>query len=119
MNRLHQAITIAAAIACVAAGNAFADDITIDPHPFVSTLTRAQVQEELREFQASGVNPWSALYDPIARMRPVNSRVQVVSDYLQSREMVAAFTSEDSGSSYLSALATVGVARDMELAQAD
>ena len=37
--------------------SAFADDITIDPNPFVSSRTRAEVQCEARPVQAVGGQP--------------------------------------------------------------
>jgi hypothetical protein len=45
MNRITTLAAIALSFA--AAGSAFADDITIDHTPFVSQMTRAQVQQEL------------------------------------------------------------------------
>jgi hypothetical protein len=89
------------ALAAAAAGNAFADDITIDPTPFVSTQSRAQVQAELKQFQQSGTDPWSMQYDPLAGFTSSRTRAQAEAEYLASRKEVAALTSEDSGSAYL------------------
>ncbi|HMA08735.1 MAG TPA: DUF4148 domain-containing protein [Ramlibacter sp.] len=88
-------------LAAAAAGNAFADDITIDTTPFVSTKSRAQVQAELKQFQQSGSDPWAMQYDPLARFTSSRSRAQVEAEYLASRQEVAAMTGEDSGSAYL------------------
>lgn len=98
MNRNH-ALSLAFALA--AAGNAFADDITIDPHPFVSTASRAEVQEELRQFRMSGNSPWADDYNPIAQFRGGMTRAQAIAGYMGSRDAVSAFTAEDSGSTYL------------------
>ena len=91
---------LALALAATATG-AFADDITIDPTPFVSTATRAQVQAELAAFQESGRDPWARQYDPLADFRSQRSREEVKAEYVQARDRVAAFTGEDSGSAYL------------------
>jgi Domain of unknown function (DUF4148) len=80
---------------------AFADDITIDPNPFVSTATRAEVQSEQAAFEASGRDPWSRQYNPLDDFTSQRSRDEVRSEYMQVRDRVAAFTGEDSGSAYL------------------
>ena len=102
MNRYLVSSLLAIAAAAVTT-NALADDITIDPNPFVSTLSRAQVQAELKQFRAAGIDPWAQDYNPIAGFRGTESRAQVTADYLRSRDAVTAFTGEDSGSAYLSA----------------
>ncbi len=99
MNR-KIAIAVLSAAAAVA-GNAFADDITIDTTPFASTLSRAQVQGELAQYKRSGVNPWSISYNPLRGFQSTTSRAAVVAEYLTSRDQVAAFTGEDSGSTVL------------------
>lgn len=92
---------LALCIACGCSGAAFADDITIDPHPFVATASRAQVQEELRQFRMAGINPWADDYNPLAQARGTMTRGEVTAGFLADRKMVAAFSAEDSGSSYL------------------
>lgn len=91
------------AITAAASASAFADDITIEDHPFVPTLTREQVRGELAQFKASGVDPWAENYDPLAGFASTKTRAQVTAEYLQSRDEVSAFTGEDSGSTYLAA----------------
>ena len=91
------------------AGSALADDITIDPHQFVSTKTRAEVQAELAAFQASGVDPWSMTYEPLQSFRSTASRGDVVADYLRSRDQVHELTGEDSGSAYLAQAHGAGI----------
>ena len=101
MNRylLASALAIAAASANVA----FADDITVDPHPFASTLTRAEVQGQLQQYRREGVNPWSTSYNPIARFQSGRTRAEVTAEYIRSRDEVAALNGEDSGASWLAA----------------
>jgi hypothetical protein len=98
MNRAH---AISLAIALVAAGNAFADDITMDPKPFVSTASRSQVQDELTQSRRAGINIWADDYNPMVDFRSSTTRAEVTAEFLASRNAVAAFTAEDSGSSYL------------------
>ncbi|MDP3761658.1 MAG: DUF4148 domain-containing protein [Ramlibacter sp.] len=100
-----------AAFAAIASSAARADDITIDATPFQSTRTRAEVQADLFQYKKAGVNPWSTSYNQLAQFKSVKSRDQVQAEYRAERQAVAALTSEDSGSAYLTQLAatrTVG-----------
>ncbi|AMO24080.1 hypothetical protein GCM10027034_17700 [Ramlibacter solisilvae] len=101
---MNRKLAFALVSACMAAGPAFADDITVDPNPFVSTLTRAQVTEELMQFRHSGVNPWADDYNLMAS-GGTTTRAEVQAAYRASRDEVAAFTGEDSGSAYMSRMA--------------
>lgn len=98
---MNRNIVLAAVFAATVSGNVLADDITIDPTPFVSTRTRAEVQAELFQFKQGGTSPWSIQYNPLATFKSTVSREAVTAAYLSSRSEVAAFTGEDSGSSYL------------------
>ena len=98
MNRAH---AISLAIALAAAGNALADDITMEPKPFVSTASRSQVQDELMQSRKAGINIWADDYNPTADFRSSMTRAEVTAEFLASRNAVAALTAEDSGSSYL------------------
>ena len=98
---MTRSLAIAIAIACAAAGSAYAGDITIDPNPFVSTATRAQVREELRQLQQSGVNPWATDYDQLADLRSEKTRAQVTTEYAGSREAADSLGREDSGATYV------------------
>jgi hypothetical protein len=99
MNRkLASALVLAAA---AVAGNAFADDITIDSTPFVSSKSRAEVQAELGQFKQAGTSPWSIQYNQLAAFKSGKSRDEVTAEYVASRNQVAAFNAEDSGSAYL------------------
>jgi hypothetical protein len=96
MNRQFATTLVLAAAAF--AGNAFADDITVDNSRFVSTTSRAQVQAQLTQRTP---NVWSNQYNPLATFKAEKSRDQVTAEYIASRNQVAAFNSEDSGSAYL------------------
>jgi hypothetical protein len=100
---MNRNIVLAALFAVTISGNAFADDITIDTTPFVSTRTQAEVQAELVQFKKSGTSPWSIQYNPLASFKSTVSSEQVTAEYIASRSEVAAFNGEDSGSSYLAA----------------
>jgi hypothetical protein len=102
---MNRNLALALVSACMAAGPAFADDITVDPHPFVSTLTRAQVQEELNQFRHGGVNPWADAYNLVPQPRGTSTRAEVKAAYLASRNEAAAFNGEDSGSASMSRMA--------------
>ena len=95
MIRTH---TLFLSLAFVVAGNVLADDITIDPHPFVSTATRAQVQDELLQHRIAGINPWADDYDSLAQFGSTRSRAEVMAEFHASRNEIAAFFGEDSGS---------------------
>lgn len=98
---MNRKIAIALVAAAASIGNAFADDITVDTNPFVSSRSRAEVQAELAQYKQSGVNPWSIAYNPLRRFQSGKTRAEVVGEYLASRNETAAMTAEDSGSAYL------------------
>lgn len=93
------------AVAAAASNVAFADDITVETHAFVPSLTREQVRADLVQYRAGGVNPWSTSYNPVARFHGTRTRAEVTADYLRSRDEVAAMNGEDSGSSWQAAQA--------------
>lgn len=101
-----KALLALAAVAALATGAARADDITIDNTPFQSVRTRAEVQAELGQFQKAGVSPWSIRYNPLAKFQSQQTRAQVQAEYRAERDQVAAMTAEDSGSAYLTRLAS-------------
>jgi hypothetical protein len=94
-----------AAFAALASAAARADDITIDTTPFHSQRTRAEVQAELMQYRQAGVNPWSTSYNPLKGFQSTVAREQVQAEFLSNRNAVAAMTSEDSGSAYLTQVA--------------
>jgi hypothetical protein len=98
MTRTH---ALALAVTLAAASPAFADDITVEPFPFVSTLSRAQVQQELRQHRHAGINPWADDYNQLAQFRGSMTRAEVTAEFMAARQSVAAFNAEDSGSVHL------------------
>lgn len=102
--------TTAAAVfaaAAIAAGNAYADDITIDNTPFVSTKTRAEVRAEVMgqsEFLRVASSEWSMQLSQETQPKSTYTREQAKADYIAARDEVKARTAEDSGSSYFAAL---------------
>jgi len=100
---MNRNFALIAVFAATAATSAFADDITIDPTPFVSTRARAEVQAELAQYKQEGVNPWSISYNPLKYFHSAKSRDEVQQEFVASRELVHAMNGEDSGSSWLAA----------------
>lgn len=96
------AIAAAAAAAMVLPRAAFADDITIETQPFVSSRTRAEVQQELlgqaRQVRA-GATEWSLQQSAVLKGQATVPQVRA--DFVASRREVSALTAEDSGSSWL------------------
>jgi hypothetical protein len=87
---LKCAFAVALFIGTAAAGNAFADDITVDNSPSTSTSSRAQVQAELAQFQRSGSDPWSLEFDPMVGFVSHKTRAQVVAELVAARNELAA-----------------------------
>lgn len=97
-------IEIAAGVAAVAAavaitsGKAFADDITIDNTPFVSTRSRAEVQAEIK----TGANDeWTMQFNQSAQIKGAYTREEARAEYVAARNEVNSLNGEDSGSFYL------------------
>ena len=93
---MNRHIAIFLLVAAAAAGNVYADDITVETTPFVSTMSRAEVQADLQQFRASGSDPYSE--DQLAGFRSERSRADVTAEYIAERDQVSAFNGEDSGS---------------------
>jgi hypothetical protein len=91
------------AVAAIASGNAYADDITIDNTPFVSSKSRAEVQAELMQLGNSS-SEWAMQLNEPARPNSAYTSAAAKAEYIASRDEVRAFNSEDSGSSYLATL---------------
>ena len=94
--------TLIAAIALVAASSAFAESPLAGNTQFTGARSRAEVQAELQQYKAAGVNPWSQSYNQLRGFESAKTRAQVTAEYLQSRDETAALTAEDSGSAFLS-----------------
>jgi hypothetical protein len=124
--KLASALTIAstaaalAAVAAIASTNAYADDITVDTTPFVSTRTRAEVQAEVMgqaEQLRMASSEWTTQSNVASLPQSDLTRAQARADYIAARREVTALTSEDSGSAYLAAQARRS--HDMILAGSD
>ena len=102
MKKLSVAV---ASLMLVAAGAAFADDITPDTYNAVpSVKTRDQVAAELAQAKADGsIKVWSTTYNPLTKFRSVKTRDEVVAELkaAQASGEYAVLNSEDSGSSVL------------------
>jgi polyisoprenoid-binding protein YceI len=100
MNRIA---SLAALAFAVAAGSAFADDITIDPVQHQSLKSRTEVQAELAQYQKARVNPWSTSYNQFSQSKSLRDRADVRAEAVASVQSgeTAALTGEDSGSAYL------------------
>jgi hypothetical protein len=110
---LASALTIAStaaaafAFAAIASSNAYADDITVDSRPFVSTRTRAEVQAEVMgqaETLRMANSEWSTQSNHASLPQSDLTRAQVKAEHIAARREVNALKSEDSGSSYLASL---------------
>lgn len=93
--RLAALAALAAVVAPV--GQSLADDITIDPTPFVSRMTRAEVQAQVAK---SSLTEWERQYGG-AYTNSGYTRAQARSEYVTGRREVLALHGEDSGSAYL------------------
>jgi hypothetical protein len=112
MNRNLSSVLALAAVAAAAAAataalvlprTAYADDITIDPTPFVSTRTRADVRSELlgrADILRHQSSEWALQSnEPTAFKSPFTPQ-QAREEYRASRVQVNALNGEDSGSAY-------------------
>ena len=92
-------VLAAAAAAAMTCASAYADDITVEHSPFVSSLSRDEVNAELKRPYTGG-DPWSEQYNMFPRQSTI-TREQVRSAYKMSRDEVNALNAEDSGSAYI------------------
>jgi hypothetical protein len=106
MNRnLASTLTITAtaaaalAMAAMASSNAYADDITVDNTPFVSSKTRAEVQAEvIGQNMSIASSEWAGQMNEPRQTTSDFTRAQATAEYLAARNEVRALTAEDSGS---------------------
>jgi hypothetical protein len=101
--------TVAAvfAVAAIASGNAYADDITIDSTPFVSSKTRDEVRGEVvgrSELLRTSSSEWAMQLNPALRPNSAYTSAEAKAEYIAARREVNALNAEDSGSSYLATL---------------
>jgi len=93
----------AAAAIAMASGKAFADDITTETKPFVSTKSRAEIQSDLLKnsrLASEESSEWTTQYNQGHQVKSSYTSQQARADYAASREEV--MNGEDSGSSYFS-----------------
>jgi hypothetical protein len=101
MNRKNLAATVFAVATAAVAGQAFAETPNAVPQDsFVPSKARTEVQAELSQYKAAGVNPWSTSYNPLRSFKSTASRDQVTAAYIASRDEVAALNGEGSGSTH-------------------
>lgn len=116
---MNRHIAIAILIACGSTASAYAaGDITVDPNPFVSTASRAQVREELAAFRHGGVDPYADSYNQLSQFHGGLTRSEVKAEFRAGRNEAEAFSGEDSGSIYLARKART-MPRGTELAHAE
>jgi uncharacterized protein DUF4148 len=93
------------AVAAIASGNAYADDITIDNTHFVSSKTRAEVRAEvLAQSLTSASGEWRKQLNDPTPIKSAYTRQQARDEYIAARDEVNARNAEDSGSSYVAGL---------------
>jgi hypothetical protein len=77
------------------------------------------VLEELRQHRNAGNSPWADDYNPLAQFRSNVSRAEVTAGFLASRNTVAAFSAEDSGSTYIARMNAPAAGRAVVLARTE
>ena len=95
------------AFAAIASGNVYADDITIDNTPFVSSKSRAEVQAEVMGqsgLLSNASSEWSLQMNGPAQPNSAYTREAAQAEYIASRDEVNARNAEDGGSSYFAPL---------------
>ncbi len=107
------AYPVITAVSLLAAGAAFAEDITPDhTAQALSLKTRAQVQAELFAARADGsVKVWSTSYNPLTVAKSLKTRDEVKAERSYAHDL--AFYGEDSGSFALSRQPAVRVAQPL------
>jgi hypothetical protein len=89
------------ALAVMASSNAYADDITVDNTPFVSSKTRGEVQSEvIGQDMTIASSEWAGQMNEPRRTMSDLTRAQSTAEYLAARREVSALNAEDSGSFY-------------------
>ena len=94
---MNRNIALAVVLATASLGTAFAGEITPEPAPFVSAISRAQVQAELAQYRHDGVDTTSYEYNPLSTFKSSTTRAQVAADYIANRDQVAAMDAEARG----------------------
>jgi hypothetical protein len=95
----------ALALAALASSNAYADDITVDSTPFVSSKTRAEVQADVTgQAMSIASSEWATQMNEPRQTMSHLTREQATAEYLAARREVSALNAEDSGSFYFASL---------------
>jgi len=96
------AAAAAAAILSLMSQPAHADDITIDPTPFVSTASRAEVRAgTIKSPRTDTYSEWGSQYNEQRPFKSAQTSAEARAEYLRNRDSVHELTAEDSGSNYL------------------
>lgn len=95
---MNRTIALSLVLTAAAAVKTYAGEITMEPYPFVPSLTRAEVQAELQQARAVRLDAGSQEAGPIASFLGERTRADVTAEYLADRDTVSAMTGEDSGS---------------------
>lgn len=94
---MNRNIALAIVLATASVGSAFAGEITPEPAPFVSTISRAQVQAELAQYRHDGIDTTSYEYNPLSQFKSSTTRAQASADYIANRDQVAALDAQARG----------------------
>lgn len=87
-----------AAAAVMTAGNAYADDITIDTMPAVLSAQRAVIKAEA--LKRSPTDEWSLQRNYVQMPESGLTAAKAKADYAAARDEVRALNAEDGGSTY-------------------
>jgi len=96
-------IALAAAAAGLISTSAFAETTLEYASPFVSTLTRAEVQAEFKarpDLLRAAASEWAMQQSEPVGLKSTEIRANAKNEYRSARQEVLAMTSEDSGSAY-------------------
>jgi hypothetical protein len=85
-----------AAAAVMAAGNAYADDITIDTMPAVLSAPRAVIKAQALD----RTDEWTLQHNQVPQPMSGFTAAKAKADYAAARDQVRALNAEDSGSTY-------------------
>lgn len=91
----NRSFALAIAVAAFVSGSVYADDITVDTTPFVSSRSRAEVRQEL---MTPNANEWALQFNQREQLRSAYASRQARAEYVANRSSVRAMTGEDSGS---------------------
>src|SRR3990167_3047735 len=87
-----------AAAAVMTAGNAHADDITIETMPAVLSAPRAVIKAQA--LQRPATDEWTLQHNQVPLLESGLTAAQAKAQYAAARDEVRALTAEDSGSTY-------------------